>query len=229
MYRNIVKFSATVIVFLMTFAGLISDVQAVEKIRETHENGGRQIWIETGDFDRRDEEEHIKKVSEADPNDRGEGYLAENSNGISINVPQAKFGQASSFNAVKDKAFVEYDFTVDKAGPAFGYVRVNDLRPDGEQSLWIALNVAGGGDGLGLNTQDDWAWLGGKLPADLVAGKNSAMIAKREGDERGAVIVDIVVISTVEFRPTDDLFKQAAAIEPQGKLAVTWGNLKAYH
>ena len=53
------------------------------------------------------------------------------------------------------------------------------------------------------------------------------MIAKREGDERGAVIVDIIVISTVEFQPTDELFKQAAAVEPQGKLATVWGDVKA--
>ncbi len=183
--------------------------------------------MEAGDFDRRDAEEHIKKVSEADPKDKGDGYFAENNNGISINVPQAKFGQASAFDAVKNDAFVEYDFTVNEAGPGFGYIRVNDLRPDGEQSTWIALNVAGGGGGLPLNTLDDWAWLGGKLPADLVAGKNVAMIAKREGDERGAVIVDIIVMSTVEFQPTDELFTRAAAVEPQGKLATVWGYVKA--
>ena len=150
-----------VIVFLVTFTVLMSDVLAVENIKETSENGGLQFWMEAGDFDRRDAEDHILKVSEAEPNDKGEGYLAENDNGISINVPQAEFGQASDFDAVKENAFAEYDFTVREAGPGFGYVRVNDLRPDGEQSTWLALNVAEGGGALNLNTLDDWAWLGG--------------------------------------------------------------------
>ena len=41
--------------------------------------------------------------------------------------------------------------------------------------------------------------------------------------------MDIIVVSTVEFQPTDRHYKQAQklAVKPADKLATTWGTIKA--
>lgn len=220
-----------VVIYILIILILIPhDALAVKSWRISEEAGGWQIWIEAGNFDRRDPDKNIKKTAEADAKDRGDGYLAENKNGISVNILQATFGQTSDFAITKEKAFVEYTFNVDKAGPAFGYMRTMDLRGGG-QSLWLALNPGKGGGPVQIDTTGVWTWLGKPFTNQLLSGANSIMIAKREGDERGACLVDIVMVSTVNFTPTDDHFLKARrqgimSVDFKGKLTKVWGDIK---
>jgi len=68
------------------------------------------------------------------------------------------------------------------------------------------------------------------LAMDFIAGENTFMIYHREGDtDNSTMCADAVMISTVDFVPTEADYEQASlfAVEPMSKMAVTWAKLKA--
>ena len=57
------------------------------------------------------------------------------------------------------------------------------------------MNPAKGGAPLQIDTTGDWVWSGKPFSAQLSAGENTVMIAKREGDERGACLIIVLVVN----------------------------------
>ena len=56
-------------------------------------------------------------------------------------------------------------------------------------------------------------------------------IIPREADTNRETLMDIIMISTTDFAPDDDMFGNAlplglAPVEPTGKLTTTWSTLK---
>ena len=97
----------------------------------------------------------------------------------------------------------------------------------------------------GIDVNNPWTWIGDSaqpqalqglagggltngLKMDFKAGQNTFMIYHREGAANNETLcTDVIMISTVDFAPTDEDYKIAAlAVEPLSKLPVTWSQLK---
>ena len=80
---------------------------------------------------------------------------------------------------------------------------------------------------------DDRVALGaGFVRPKLIEGLNTIRILPKDSPPPGNdVLMDIVVVSTVEFRPADQQYRRAQvavhlAVEPADELATAWGRIK---
>jgi hypothetical protein len=66
------------------------------------------------------------------------------------------------------------------------------------------------------------------LKMDFKAGQNTFTIYHREGAANNETLcTDVIMISTVDFVPTDEHYESAALdVDPVSKLPVTWSQLK---
>ena len=203
----------TMSLFLVALSAI--PVSAATRARASELNGGWQIWIEASDFD------------------TIEGMTLGSDEPLAANAPPT-LGQDSVIALVLG-GFAEYSFVSPHDGEAHMYCRNMDFRPGGGQSWHVVINSESDGDGLPMDTTDHWAWHSGRdnitlSPMELVAGNNTARIIPREAEPGREILMDIIVISTVAFEPTDDDFNNAGmltAVEPEAKVATMWGAIKS--
>ena len=219
-------------VVLMAFACTISQVQAVPisrpqkapKWRESEEEDGFQIWIEAGDFDYRDKNENMKRIDEAEDMNKGDGYISVDNNGVSVKV--LDLGDVTTFEIAQEEAFSAYEFRTD-AAEVLGYIRIRDLRGGGN-SWWVGINPDKTPAAANIGTSGAWVWA--SFLINLEPKVNTIVIGKREADQRGASLVDMIVISTVTIKPTEEMYQNATqkgvSVERKGKLTTTWGDMK---
>jgi hypothetical protein len=213
--RNPSIFIKLTFIMFLTFLFALP-APAVKKFYTSNLQGGWQIWIEAGDFDRiqppvqtgKDAKDLAKKAAP---------FLAGD-----IITTQAVAG------------FADYDFNSPHSGKAYMYARVMDLRPGGGQSWFLILNSdKNEPDGMIMDTGPAWAWKTGRngpiSPIDLKNGKNAVRAAPREAGVGNEPLLDVFVVSTKDFAPKDDDFKNAKlglAVQSKGKLTTTWGSIK---
>ena len=222
------KLSSVSIISLFLILMLALSVSAVTRARESNLEGGWQIWIDTSDFERHDNNDLILLGEEAPKALRDkatEPVLGED------------FVIAPSMGG-----WMEYDFESTIAGDAYVYPRIACYRGGG-QSWLVHLNADA--TGLPYNTAGPvWTW-NVTNPADgvtyvplspepLVVGTNTVKIAPREAGAGVEVLMDMICVSTEEFEPTptDDEWNDAKpfggkAVESIGKLATRWGAIKS--
>ena len=203
---------------------------AITNWRESNLKGGWQIWIEAVDFNRR-----------GAVNRRGDDRFVRRGRdaGVDQKAPPPVlagdflFSTTTRAFVLKVNGFPEYDFVSPHAGDAHIYARVMSFAPD--RSWYIGL--AAGDVTHRIDTPNHWEWktdvradLGQNfVRPKLIQGVNTLRVLPRNSFRGGEVLMDIIVVSTVEFQPTDRHYKQAQklAVEPAGKLATTWGTIKA--
>jgi hypothetical protein len=95
------------------------------------------------------------------------------------------------------------------------------------------------------DAENPWTWIGDSaqpanlqgqpgggltngLKRDFKAGENTFTIYHREGGaSNNTLCTDVLMVSTVDFVPTDADYENAAlSVEPVRKLTTTWGQLK---
>ena len=203
-------------------------VSAVTRARESDLEGGWQIWIDTSDFDRRDNNELLQLGEEADK-------------ALRQKVTLPVFGEDFVI-APGTGGWMEYDFESSVAGDAHLYPRIACYRGGG-QSWFVYFNADG--TGLTYNTAGPlWTWKV-ENPADglayvplssepLVVGTNTVKIAPREAGAGVETLMDVICVSTEPFEPTptDDDWNAAKpfgwrAVESVGKLTTMWGAIKS--
>jgi hypothetical protein len=204
--------------------------------RTSQLKGGWQIWIDAGTTPtNRDGNDAIKLgVEEPLAADFLAGTATAQRDGSTIGGPA--LGDDVVI-AVAVGGFIEYEFESPIAGDAFVYARISDFRGGG-QSWFLVLNSKDHeGQGVIIDTPRNWGWATGrdnktKFPQPLVAGKNVVRIVPREAEPQREILIDIIMISSVEFQPTDDDFNNASplggptAVQPEGKLTTTWAAIK---
>ncbi len=64
----------------------------------------------------------------------------------------------------------------------------------------------------------------------LKAGNNFIKVVPREWEPNGDPAIDVIMVSDVDYKPTDEDFQQAKlkglAVLPKGKLVITWATIK---
>ena len=135
--------------------------------------------------------------------------------------------------ATEWNGFAEYDFESHQQREerkAFIFCRVMDLQGGGKS--WAVEDLL-------IFTGGKWQWVtdkkGALSPKKLKKGLNTIRIQSREAGAgaRGAgpggeALMDVFMVSTKLFQPTDKHYKQAQklAVEPAEKLTTTWAALK---
>lgn len=213
--RNLLAPFITITMSLFLVILLAVPASAVTRARASELDGGWQIWIEASDFDTIDALKlgSTEALAAAAPPPLGQDTVI----------------------ALVTGGFAEYNFVSPHAGDAHMYCRNMDFRPGGGQSWHVVLNSEIADEGLPMDTTDHWAWHSGRddvtlAPKALVAGNNTARIIPREAEPGREILMDIIVISTVAFEPTDDAFNGAGlltAVEPEAKMATMWGAIKS--
>ena len=170
---------------------------AVTRPRESWLNGGWQIWIEAGDFDRRNNETAVMLGSAAPKAELAKSWLSED-----IIIAQNLNG------------YVEYDFESPLAGDAYIYCRVMDFNMGASSNSWfVVLNSddhASQGTRIGT-TEQQWVWNSATSPTKLGQGKNTIRVVPREAAPGSETLMDILVVSTVAFEPTAEVFNNATS------------------
>ena len=222
---------------LLTFAWVI---QAPAETRGSELEGGLQIWIDAGTEPSNRAGEDTFKLGKDDSlaQDFLAGKAKAERDGSDIGGPAIGDDVVIALAGSVGSAFIEYTFESPIAGDAFIYCRVGDTRGGG-QSMFIVLNSEDHeGDGLIIDTPGNWAWATGrdnttKSPTQAVVGENTIRIVPREADTNKETLMDIIMISSTDFEPNDDMFKNASPlggdptpVEPADKLATTWGAIK---
>lgn len=218
--KHVTKLLFTLTISLLLTALLVTSSPAVKKWRESKIGGGWQIWISAADFDRSQGFKRGKEVPIGQPLHQ---QIKE--------VPQPFLG-GDILIATEWNGFAEYDFESSQQREerkAFIFCRVMDLQGGGKS--WAV-------EGLVINTPAAWQWETdnkGALNKKLKKGLNTIRIQSREAGAgaRGAgpggeALMDVFMVSTKFFQPTDKHYKQAQklAVEPAGKLTITWAALK---
>ena len=225
------------VTLLLTFALVI---QVPAETRGSELEGGLQIWIDVGTEPSNREGEDTFKLGKDDSlaQDFLAGKAKAERDGSDIGGPAIGDDVVIALAGSVGNAFIEYNFESPVAGDAFIYCRVGDTRGGG-QSMFVVLNSEDHeGDGLIIDTPGNWAWATGrdnttKSPTQAVAGKNTIRIVPREAEATKETLMDIIMISSTDFEPNDDMFKNASPlggdptpVKPAGKLATTWGAIK---
>ena len=222
---------------LLTFVWVI---QAPAETRSSELEGGLQIWIDVGTEPSNREGADTFKLGKDDAvaQDFLAGTAKAQNDGSDIGGPAIGDDVVIALAGSVGSAFIEYNFESPIAGEAFIYCRVGDTRGGG-QSMFVVLNSEDHeGDGLIIDTPGNWAWGTGrdnttKSPTQAVVGENTIRIVPREADANRETLMDIIMISSTDFAPNDDMFKNASPlggdptpVKPVGKLATTWGAIK---
>ena len=235
-HLSTIVFGFTVSLLLM-FA-LVIQVPAETRVSELE--GGLQIWIDVGTEPSNHEGEDTFKLGkdESLAQDFLAGKAKAQNDGSDIGGPAIGDDVVIALAGSVGSAFIEYNFESPIAGDAFIYCRVGDTRGGG-QSMFVVLNSEDHeGDGLIIDTPGNWAWATGrdnttKSPTQAVVGENTIRIVPREADTQRETLMDIILISSTDFSPDDDMFKNASPlggdptpVKPAGKLATTWAAIK---
>ena len=169
---------------------------AVTHWRESRLNDGRQIWIEAGDFDRREDETALMLGSEAPKADWAKPWLA-----ADIIIAQGETG------------YVEYDFESPLAGDAYIYCRVMAFNTASNNNSWfVVLNSDHENQSLFIQTaEEEWVWNSVLSPTKLKKGKNTIRVVPREATAGAETLMDVLVVSTMAFKPTEEAFNNATA------------------
>lgn len=221
---------------LLTFALVI---QTPAETRVSELEGGLQIWIDVGTEPSNRGGEDTFKLGKDDSlaQDFLAGKAKAERDGSDIGGAAIGDDVVIALAGSVGSAFIEYNFDSPVAGDAFIYCRVGDTRGGG-QSWFVVLNSDDHeGKGLIIDTPGNWAWATGrdnvtKSPTPAVVGENTIRIVPREADTKKETLMDVILISTTDFEPDDDMFKNATPlggltpVEPIGKLATTWATLK---
>lgn len=222
---------------LLTFVWVI---QVPAEHRGSELEGGLQIWIDAGTEPSNREGADTFKLGKDDSlaQDFLAGKAKAERDGSDIGGPAIGDDVVIALAGSVGSAFIEYTFESPVAGDAFIYCRVGDTRGGG-QSMFVVLNSEDHeGDGLIIDTPGNWAWATGrdnttKSPTQAVVGENTIRIVPREAEATKETLMDIIMISSTDFEPNDDMFKNASPIggdptpvEPADKLATTWGAIK---
>lgn len=229
-------FGFTVSLLLMFV--LVIQVPAETRVSELE--GGLQIWIDVGTEPSHHEGEDTFKLGKdnALAQDFLAGTATAQNDGSAIGGPAIGDDVVIALPGSVGSAFIEYDFDSPIAGDAFIYCRVGDTRGGG-QSWFVVLNSEDHeGEGLIIDTPGNWAWATGrdnttKSPTQAVVGANTIRIVPREADTNRETLMDIILISSTDFTPNDDMFNNASPlagdptpVEPTDKLTTTWGAIK---
>ena len=230
-----VIFGCTASLFLML--ALVVQIPAETRVSELE--GGWQIWIDAGTEPTAREGEDTFKLGKDDSlaQDFLAGKAKAERDGSDIGGSAIGDDVVIALAGSVGSASIEYNFESSEAGDAFIYCRVGDTRGGG-QSMFVVLNSKDHeGEGLIIDTPGNWAWASGrdnttKSPTQLVAGENTIRIVPREADTKKETLMDVIMISTTDFAPDDDMFKNASPlggltpVETVDKLATTWATLK---
>ena len=215
-------------------------IQTPAETRVSELEGGLQIWIDVGTEPSHHEGEDTFKLGKDDSlaQDFLAGKAKAERDGSDIGGPAIGDDVVIALAGSVGNAFIEYNFESPVAGDAFIYCRVGDTRGGG-QSMFVVLNSEDHeGEGLIIDTPGNWAWATGrdnttKSPTQAVVGENTIRIVPREAEATKETLMDIIMISTTDFEPNDDLFENASPlagdptpVEPAGKLTTTWGAIK---
>ena len=225
-------------VSLLLICAFVLQVPAETRFSELE--GGLQIWIDVGTEPSNREGEDTFKLGKDDSlaQDFLAGKAKAERDGSDIGGPAIGDDVAIALAGSVGNAFIEYNFDSPVAGDVFIYCRVGDTRGGG-QSMFVVLNSEDHeADGLIIDTPGNWAWATGrdnttKSPTQAVVGENTIRVVPREADVKKETLMDIIFLSTVDFEPNDDMFKNAAPlagdptpVEPADKLATTWAAIK---
>ncbi len=236
----------------------VTSVEAVEELKVSQLNGGVQYWWEVEEFDERDDEVFFLNDEKGHLVDdlkgaSGDAYFVHNSPNPPNNLPPAEdvFFAKYTIDGIASAGtyFVWARASWDRnpSGRAHNsfFVQVNGTPDLGKFERHI--NTLG--DATWLDKWDDknpWTWVGDSAqPQDLQgqaggglqngletrldAGENTVVIYHREGGLNAQTMCsDVLMVSTVDFIPTDDDFAQAAplSVQPKNKLTTTWARMK---
>ncbi|MFC1712781.1 hypothetical protein ACFL6S_03880 [Candidatus Poribacteria bacterium] len=223
------------------------------EVKVSQLNGGQQYWWEAEDFESRDELIMLLKDDDGNPlpdlpGAFGDGYVvfksadkttaAEGSHFLEYKVNIPKGGKyfiwvRSSWARVAGSRDHNSFYVQVNGQPAPGaLVRHVDTISDAnwpdvfdQNNPWVWAGDSG--KPVELQGQAGGGLMFG-LEKDFVAGENTFMIYLREGDvDNSTLCTDAIMISTVDFVPTDeDYGKASIAVEPADKLATRWAELK---
>lgn len=241
------------LVMLSIITVFVMSAGAVEELKISSLNGGAQYWWEAEDFDDRDEVVFVLNGEPASsvpdlPGAYGEEYLVHNTPNPPAAVEGTDFVEYKITLGKGGTYYVwiraSWDRTPGGRTHNSFWVQVNG-KPEAPKFVRWVDNM---GDANWLDQWDvdnPWTWIGDSaqpaalqgqagggltngLARDFKAGENTFTIYHREGAAaNNTLCTDVIMISTVDFVPTDaDYEKASTPVEPMSKLATTWAQLK---
>ena len=169
---------------------------AIKEAAITELNGGKQIWIKTVPPDRAG----VMLVGD-------KGAAKE----IAAKAPVGLFGGPETFIiSLEGGGFMEWDFEWARAEEAWIQCHVFDLRGGGQSWFFVLNSKDHEVDGLIIDTHGPWSWSGrreGDLsPTKLKKGLNVARVVPREAVPGDEPLMDMFVLSNVEYKANDKDF-----------------------
>jgi hypothetical protein len=241
------------LVMLLLITEFAIPAGAVKETKVSQLNGGEQYWWEAEDFDNRDDVVFVlsgepgSSVPELPGASDGE-YIVHNTPNPAAAVEGKDFVEykitINKGGAYYVWARTSWDRTPGGRTHNSFYVQVNG-QPE-VAKFARHLNTLGDANWLDdADQQNPWTWIGDSAqPAALVgqpgaglanglkmnfkAGENTLMLYHREGAAaNNTLCTDVIMISTVDFVPTDaDYGKAGLSVEPMSRLTTTWAQLK---
>ena len=242
-------FSLTMVLVVTVFS---TSLEAAE-LKISQLKGGTQYWWEAEDFDDRDA---AVFVLSGEPGSNvpdlqgvsGDDYIVHNTADPGTVVEGTGF---LKYTVNIGKGGIYYVWTRSSWGRAPSsrdhnsfYVQVNG-KPAIAQFARHFNTLGDANWPEGLDELNPWTWIGDSaqpqalqgspgaglsngLAMEFVAGENTVMLYHREGGVNNKTLcTDVLMISTVDFAPTDEDHRNASlAVESEGKLSTTWARLK---
>ena len=221
---------ATFTISLLLVALFAIPATAIEKWRESNYKLGWQIWIEAKDFDERTGGT-LMTLEEAGLFKEWKEWFDDNDPFLAEDIVISRGGTEGR---------LKYEFEAPGGGKASFYARIQSTwalqgAGMGTQSWFLGLNVEDTGNMMILDAPGQWSWntdRGATPPKEeLQPGKNFIMVIPRECEPKRDPAIDVIMVSDVNYVPTDDDFLAAKlanqAVQPGGKLATAWGTIKS--
>ena len=205
---------------------------ALEVWRESNIKNGWQIWIEAKDYDELTGD-NLTTLGDAGLLEEWKAWFDENDPFLGEDIVISRGGATGH---------LKYEFESPPGGAVevSFYARVQstyDLQGGGigTQSWFLGLNVEDTVNMMILDAPGQWSWntdRGATPPKEeLQPGKNFIMVIPREWEPNRDPAIDVIMVSDVDYVPTDDDFLAAKpaveAVQPGGKLTTMWGAVKS--